>query len=222
MLRLIAPKEWENIFDNGSSMAKSVEKQKMNQHADAKSSTETLPVTYVALLRGINVGGNNKVEMAKLKQTFERLGFASVKTFIASGNVVFRTEEQDAAKLIQRIESAIKADFGMHIKVVLRDQRSMSKLVKAIPTSWVNDKEMKCDVMFLREEVDNKTVLKQLPFDPAIEDVKYVPGAVIWRIDRDKAARSRMFKIVGTKLHEQMTVRNPNTVRKLYELMVQL
>jgi uncharacterized protein (DUF1697 family) len=181
-----------------------------------------LSMTYVALLRAINVGGNNKVEMAKLKQTFEQLGFANVKTFIASGNVVFRTAERDSAKLIKKIESAIKADFGIGIKVVLRDQKSMGKLVKAIPTAWVNDKVMKCDVMFLREQVDNKAVLKQLPFDPAIEDVMYVPGAVIWRINRDKAARSRMFKIVGTQLHQQMTVRNPNTVRKLYELMLEM
>ncbi len=184
-------------------------------------SNESLPVTYVALLRGINVGGNNKIEMAKLRQTFERLGFAGVKTLIASGNVVFRTEETSPAKLTKKIESAVEADFGMRIKVVLRDQTSMGKLVKAIPTAWVNDKEMKCDVMFLSEEVDNKTVLKQLPFDPAIEDVKYVPGAVIWRIDREKAAKSHMFRIVGTKLHQQMTVRNPNTVRKLYELMLE-
>jgi uncharacterized protein (DUF1697 family) len=182
---------------------------------------KSLPITYVALLRGINVGGNNQVEMAKLKQTFERLGLANVKTFIASGNVIFRTEEQDPAILTRKIESAIKADFEMPIRVVLRDQKSMGQLVKAIPSSWVNDKEMKCDVMFLWEQVDNKAVLKQLPFDPTIEDVKYVPGAVIWRIDRVQVAKSRMLKIVGTKLHQQMTVRNPNTVRKLYELMLE-
>lgn len=179
------------------------------------------PITYVALLRGINVGGSNKVEMAKLKQTFERLSFAGVKTFIASGNVIFRAGEQDPARLVKKIESAIKADFGMPIKVLLRDQKSMGRLVKAIPASWVNDKAMKCDVMFLWQEVNNKAVLKQLPFDPALEDVLYVPGAVIWRIDRDKATKSRMFKIVGTKLHQQMTIRNPNTVRKLYALMLE-
>jgi uncharacterized protein (DUF1697 family) len=98
---------------------------------------------------------------------------------------------------------------------------SMGKLVKAIPSSWVNDKNIKCDVMFLWDEADNKNILKQLPFNPAIEDVKYVPGAVLWRIDRDKAAQSRMFKIAGTKLHQLMTVRNPNTVRKIYELMLE-
>lgn len=77
----------------------------------------------------------------------------------------------------------------------------------------------KCDVMFLWNNIDTKDILRQLPFDPAIEDVTYLPGAALWRIDRDKASKSRMFKIVGTKLHQQMTVRNSNTVRKIYELM---
>ncbi len=176
-------------------------------------------VTYAALLRGINVGGSNTVEMAKLKRTFERLGLAAVKTLLASGNVVFRTDEVDEAWLVQRIESAIESDFGIKIKVLLRDLESMRKLVKAIPAAWVNDKEVKCDVMFLWKEVDHKDVLKQLPFDSTLEEVKYVPGAVLWRIDRDKASKSRMFRIVGTELHQHMTVRNPNTVRKIYALM---
>ena len=175
---------------------------------------------YVALLRGINVGGNNKVEMAKLKQTFEKLGFASVQTFIASGNVIFRINEVNQANLVKKIESAINADFGLSIKVLLRDLASIEKLVKAIPSSWINDTETKCDIMFLWNEIDNKNILKQLPFDSTLEDVQYVPGAVLWHIDRKKASKSRVFKIVGTKLHQQMTVRNPNTVRKLYQLMV--
>ena len=187
--------------------------------ARAKSQIKPLPTTYVALLRSVNVGGNNRVEMAKLKRTFERLGFGDVQTFIASGNVIFRSDEVNQALLVKKIESAIEADFRVRIKVLLRDLKSMGKLVKAIPAAWVNDKKMKCDVMFLWKEIDNKKVLKQLPFDPTLEDVKYVPGAVLWRIDRDKASKSRMYRIVGTRLHQQMTVRNPNTVRKLYELM---
>ncbi len=191
----------------------------MNQHTYANSRPKTHSTTYVALLRGVNVGGSNKVEMAKLKLTFERLGLADVKTVLASGNVVFRTDEADQVLLVKRIEAAIESDFKMKIKVLLRDLKSMGQLVQAIPSSWVNDQDMKCDVMFLWGEVDNKNVLKQLPFDPDIEDVKYVPGAILWRIDRDQASKSRMFKIVGTELHQHMTVRNPNTVRKLYALM---
>ncbi len=176
--------------------------------------------TYVALLRGINVGGKNKVEMAKLKQSFEQLGFLAVRTFIASGNVVFRADTNDQVVLVGKIEAKIEADFGLKVKVLLRDLKSIGNLVEDIPATWVNDKAMKCDVMFLWQAVDSEDVLKQLPFDAAIEDVKYVPGAVVWRIDRSNQRKSRMEKIIGTKLHQQMTVRNPNTVRALYKLML--
>lgn len=175
---------------------------------------------YVALLRGINVGGNNKVEMAKLKKTFERLGFDEVRTLIASGNVIFQTDASDHAKLTKQIETAIAKDFGIQISVLLRDFKEMSKLIKALPAAWVNDKAMKCDVMFLWAEIDKPSILKELPFDPKLEDIKYTPGAVLWRIDRDKVSKSRMQKIIGTRLYKQMTVRNPNTVRKLYALML--
>ena len=178
--------------------------------------------TYAALLRGINVGGNRKVEMKKLRETFERLGLLDVKTYIASGNIIFRTNISDEEKLAKKIETAIQKDFGINdIKVLLRGSGKMSKLVKAIPASWVNDNEMRCDIMFLWKEADKKNVLEELPANPAIEDVKYVQGAILWRIDRAQVTRSKMFKIAGTKLYKQMTIRNANTVRKIYELMLE-
>jgi uncharacterized protein (DUF1697 family) len=193
----------------------------MTENARAKPRTKTRPVTYAALLRSVNVGGNNPIAMAKLKATFERLGFAGVRTFIASGNVIFRTGETDEARLVRKIEAAIEADFRVKIKVLLRDVRAMGKLVRTISPAWVNDKQMRCDVMFLWKEIDSRSVLKELPINPALEDVKYVPGAVLWRIDRDKVTRSRMSRIIGTKLYQQITVRNLNTVRKLYARMLE-
>lgn len=176
-------------------------------------------MVYVALLRGINVGGNRKVEMAKLKQTFEKLGFKNVKTFIASGNVIFSAESTDQAELTESIEQAIEKDFGFPVDTLLRNLPDIEMLVKAIPSTWVNDKDTKCDVMFLWKGSDKEDVLKQLVYDPATEDVKYFPGAIVWRIDRDKASKSKMLKVAGTPLYKQMTIRNPNTLRKIYELM---
>lgn len=176
---------------------------------------------YLALLRAVNVGGN-KVEMAKLKLTFEGLGFGPVKTFIASGNVIFRSAKADRTALARRIETAIERDFGLTVSVLLRDLPAMAYLVQALPSTWVNDKFMKCDVMFLWPDIDRPAILADLPSNEAIEDIKYLPGAVVWRIDRDKVSHSRMFKLVGTKLHKRMTVRNPNTVRKIYQLMLDM
>ncbi|MEK7952152.1 DUF1697 domain-containing protein [Luteolibacter soli] len=76
--------------------------------------------TYIALLRGINVSGKNPVPMAKLKETFAGLGFADVKTYLQSGNVVFRTKKKTApAKLASEIEAAISHDFGHQVSVLV-------------------------------------------------------------------------------------------------------
>jgi uncharacterized protein (DUF1697 family) len=76
--------------------------------------------TYIALLRGINVSGKNPVPMAKLKETFAELGFAEVKTYLQSGNVVFQTKKKSTAtKLAGEIEAAIKSDFGHQVSVLV-------------------------------------------------------------------------------------------------------
>lgn len=175
---------------------------------------------YVALLRGINVGGNRMVPMADLKASFEQLGFADVKTYINTGNVIFATNISNPLKLTKMIEKQILKDFGFDVAVIVRSQDQIQKVVKAIPDSWNNDNEQKCDVMFLWPEIDDKNVLDQLIYNPDMEDLKYVPGAVIWRIDRKNATKSKVIRIVGTKLYKQITIRNCNTVRKINQLMV--
>ncbi|MGH2788243.1 MAG: DUF1697 domain-containing protein [Actinomycetota bacterium] len=176
-------------------------------------------MTYLALLRGVNVGGKNKVEMKQLKTVFEEAGMTSVKTYINSGNVIFSTTLRGRPRLVRLLEGAIAQRFGFRIDVLLRDVKSMKAVVKALPTHWTNDKTMKCDVMFLRDDVDRPSILKQLPFKPELEDVRYAPGAVIWRVDRKNVTRSGMMRLVGTPLYKRMTIRNSNTTRKLLELM---
>ncbi len=78
---------------------------------------------------------------------------------------------------------------------------------------------MKCDIMFLWEHMDKPNILKQLTIKPEIEEVKYVSGAILWRVDRTSVTKSGMMKLVGTELYRHMTIRNCNTTRKLLELM---
>lgn len=177
-------------------------------------------MTYVALLRGINVGGNNKVEMTKLKSTFEHLGYTRVKTYIASGNVIFTTNDTSVTTVTEQISAAIEQDFGLQVPVLLRDLVTVEKLVRALPAAWVNDQHMRCDVLFLWPAIDSPDIVNHIPFNPEIEDVIYAHGAAIWRIDRDKVTRGQVVKIIGTGIYKQITIRNVNTVRKLYELML--
>jgi uncharacterized protein (DUF1697 family) len=108
-------------------------------------------MVYVALLRGINVGGKGMVPMARLKAIFEALGLKDVQTYINSGNVIFKSPQSNSSALTKRIEAAIKKDVGLTVRVLLRDLPQMKYLVAGIPRSWVNDGQMKCDVMFLAD-----------------------------------------------------------------------
>lgn len=175
---------------------------------------------YVALLRGINVGGNRKVDMKRLAATFERTGMRSVRTYINSGNVIFVDETRDAAALVAALEPAIEADFGFPVPVIVRDAGAIRATVAGLDSAWANDHVAKCDVLFLRPEVDHPDILKQLTIKPTIDEVVYVPGAVLWRVEREKVTRSGLMKIVGTDLYSKMTVRNCNTLHKLADLMV--
>jgi len=173
---------------------------------------------YIALLRGVNVGGKGIVRMADLKICFENLGFTRVKTYINSGNVIFEAQPSDTSTLARRIEEALDVVFDPGIRVLVRTHEELERLANAIPTKWVNDSTTKCDVMFLWPEIDKQGTLTALLINPDIEEGRYFPGAIIWYIDRSHVTKSRVPRIIGTKTYKQMTIRNVNTVRKLLAL----
>lgn len=172
----------------------------------------------MALLRGINVGGKNKVAMARLQTSFETLGLKDVSTYINSGNILF-SSDTSVTTLTDRIEAVIEKDFGFKIHVVLRDQENILHLAKAIPKTWMNGSDSKTDVLFLWEEYDRKEILGELTIKPGIDHVQYLPGAIVWHVDRANINKSGLLKIVGTPLYKRVTIRNINTVRKLAELL---
>jgi len=162
-------------------------------------------MTYVALLRGINVGGKNKVDMRLLKTTFERAGMEQVRTYINSGNVIFSHASPDAKQLVDTLEQAIEADFGFRVKVLLRDTASIAAMLDALPDDWANDESAKCDVMFLGDGEDSPAILGELTIKPEIDDVRYVPGALLWRVERPAVTRSGMMRLVGTEPYKQIS-----------------
>jgi uncharacterized protein (DUF1697 family) len=177
-------------------------------------------VRYVALLRGINVGGRTLVKMADLKACVAELGLDDVSTYIASGNVLFTSRRRDAAKLETQIEEAIEARFGLPVKVVVLDRTAYARIVKAIPASWAGDQSLRANVAFVRRGTDAKAVVRELRPDPAVEQVKAVAGAILWATKRDALGRSVMRKLIGGAAYKELTVRNLNTTLKLHELLV--
>ena len=171
---------------------------------------------FVALLRGINVGGKNKVPMHDLRETFEALGFEDVRTYLNTGNVIFSATAPPARS---SLEGAIEARFGFPVKVLVLDGDTVAAVAASIPEGWVEDAAIKCDILFLWDEIDDPAILEVLPLREGVDKVTYVPGAVIRRVERKHASKSRMTRLVGTDLYRSMTVRNANTVRKLAALL---
>lgn len=115
---------------------------------------------YVALLRGINVGGKTKVPMADLKKVLEDNKFQNVKTVLNSGNVVFETEEINAKKVCEQVEQILEKKFGWHIYVILRTHTDIVNLVKKDPFKNIEmTKDMRRYVSFLKNNVENQTEL---------------------------------------------------------------
>jgi uncharacterized protein (DUF1697 family) len=174
---------------------------------------------YVALLRGINVGGKSLVRMADLKVCVEELGYDDVSTFIASGNVLFESPERSGAKLETVIEPALERRFGLPIAVVVRSRGELGRIAKAIPETWIGDKSLRVNVAFLRRTLDGRKLARELEPKEGVDELVARRSALIWATRRDALARSGMQKLVGGSAYKDLTVRNLNTTLKLQELL---
>ena len=171
---------------------------------------------YVILLRGVNVGGANKVTMRTLREICEQLGYTHVVTYINSGNV-FVTSAKSAATIQTELTRAIQKTCGMMIDVLVKTHRAMQKIAAAIPPEWENNTAYKSDVAYLFPKCDREGILATLPIRAEYIDIRYVSGALMWRVRRASYGKSHLNKLIAHPLYKQMTVRNVNTARRLAE-----
>jgi len=183
------------------------------------SKSKSRLTVFVALLRGVNVGGNNMISMKSLKASFETIGFTEVTTYINSGNIIFKTREIDPRKLERKIEQMLMRDFELDSKVVVRSLSEMAKLVKSLPSRWNGDSRWRYYVIFLRHSIDSEKILADLPINTDMEEVIYRPGTLLWSALISEITRSKVQKLSSQKLYKDMTIRNLNTTKKLHDLM---
>ena len=173
---------------------------------------------YVALLRGINVGGKTLIKMDALRECVAALGHDDVSTYIASGNVLFSTGRRDVRKLEAEIEAAIEKRFELPVKVTIRNGRQLAEVVKRIPKRWIGDAKLRVNVGFLLGGLDARAAAKELTPKDGIDELTTAPGALLLATRRDALTRTGL-KLVGTPLYKQITMRNLNTTLKLAELL---
>lgn len=171
---------------------------------------------YIALLRGINVGGNHKVPMNELKTLFTEMGFSHIVTYINSGNVLF---ESVTPPDVASISSQIEQTFGFPVPTLIIDGEAMQRIARSIPAEWTNDTAQKSDVIYLFPEIDTPDIITKIGVKPDIEIFIYTPGALLCTVSRQNQAKGSLQKMIGTNLYKSMTIRNVNTARKLAEMV---
>lgn len=173
---------------------------------------------YVALLRGINVGGNKKVPMADLKKLLEKSGYENVKTLLASGNVVFDSSEEKLVTITNNLEAIIEKKFGFPVPTVVRPMEEIQKLIISNPFKGITvTKDTRLYVTF-RGDATNKKTLK-IPYkDPECEFhlLKVTDGEIISYIivDGSRGTVDAM-GILEKEFGKNITTRNWNTVQKI-------
>jgi uncharacterized protein (DUF1697 family) len=175
---------------------------------------------YVALLRGINVGGKNLIPMPALKAAFEEHGFEDVRTYIQSGNVVFSTGTSKQAELTRRIERMVRGTFDHYeASVVLRSRTQMRAIVERAPKGYGSQPaRYRYDVLFLKGPLTARTVVGSVPTKEGVDRIWAGTGVVYFSRLTNRATQSRLTRVASMPIYQQMTIRNWNTTTKLLEL----
>ena len=174
---------------------------------------------YVALLRGINVGGNNLIKMTALKTCFEKQGLLEVVTYIQSGNVIFGADGA-ADTLCGRIERALAAAFRYDANVVLRTHKEMQQTVARAPKGFGTEPDKyRYDVIFLKAPLTAPAAIKAVLTAPGVDEAHAGPGVLYFSRLISKASQSRLSKIASSPIYKNVTIRNWNTTTKLLQMM---
>ncbi|HZB01574.1 MAG TPA: DUF1697 domain-containing protein [Actinomycetota bacterium] len=176
---------------------------------------------YVALLRGINVGGKNAVPMPALKASFEDAGFRRVTTYIQSGNVVFDAPSASQAELTRRIEGILHKAFAHYeASVVLRSRSQMRAIVDRAPKGFCTQpKKYRYDVVFLKPPLTATAAIKDVSTKEGVDRIWAANGVLYMSRLDSRATQSRLNRVAALPIYKNMTIRNWNTTTKLRALL---
>ncbi|GHV46070.1 hypothetical protein AGMMS49546_33390 [Spirochaetia bacterium] len=177
-------------------------------------------IKYVALLRGINVGGNNIIKMDGLRKIFEKIGFSDVKTYIQTGNVIFNDTEKNKSKLTEKIEEKLFKETKSKINIVILTVFEINEIILKKPENFgENDEEYKYDVIFLIEPLKTKDAIKKFNPREGVDKIYAGKNVLYHSILKKERTKSHITKIIESEIYSKISIRNWNTTKKLYEIM---
>lgn len=174
---------------------------------------------YIALLRGINVGGKNMLAMPLLRAAFEAAGFTGVSTYINSGNILFDADEPDILAVKARCEALIREAFALDIPVAVITAQALAEALEHAPAWWNTGGDAKHNAIFVLPPATPAEVFAQVgQAKPEYEQVDYYGSVIFWSAPLKTFSRTRWSKVVGTAAYGSVTIRNANTACKLAQL----
>ena len=174
---------------------------------------------YIAFLRGINVGGKNKISMSELKELFKQNGFQDVVTYINSGNIIFSSNNSDEKKLKEECEILILDKFKLSIPVLVISFHDLLTAINSAPLWWDQDKDSKHNAIFILPSITVDEVFSEVgEIKPEYEKVDYYGRIVFWSAPIKTFSRTRWSKVVGSSAYDSITIRNAKTVKKILQL----
>jgi uncharacterized protein (DUF1697 family) len=175
--------------------------------------------TWVVLLRGINVGGNNVIPMAELRAAFADMGFLDPQTYIQSGNVVVGSRRKPSAAATRRIEAALADRYGYAARVVVLDAEQMRRTVDEMPAEWrAPRKDVRYYVLFPVAGTSATDIARAVTPKPAYETITAGSHAVYWSAPFETLSRTSMGKLPSLPVYRDVTIRNRTTTLKLLAL----
>jgi uncharacterized protein (DUF1697 family) len=193
----------------------------MKAAAVIKREASGMTKVYLALLRGINVGGKNKVPMAELKACFEELGCENVRTYIASGNVMFESNKS-SAELTEEIQEALPTKFRLDselIRILVLSRDQLQKVIDQAPKGFGTEPgKYHSDAIFLIG-IPSDEAIKVFNPREGVDKVWQGDLAIYSRRLSAQRTRSRLSKMMSSPLYKQMTIRSWDTTARLLELM---
>jgi uncharacterized protein (DUF1697 family) len=177
-----------------------------------------MPV-LISMLRGVNVGGHNKVEMGALRALYESIKFEDPRTYVQSGNVIFRSKENISPALAKKIQNAIEREFNCRPEVILRTTQELRKAISASPFSASRGLEPgKILVTFLNAEPGPEAHATLLKLKNHPEEI-HLKGRELYIYFPNGAGRSKLpWSSIAEALKTQGTARNWNSVTKMLEI----
>lgn len=173
---------------------------------------------YIALLRGINISGKNKIAMSELKAGFVELGYTAVSTYLNSGNVIFSSEINDREAFSSTIESMIKNKFELDILVFIISQKELEDILNNAPDWWGEDnKEIYDNLIFIMPPLSYGEVYDEIGNPKAeYEKVHNYKNAIFWSFSRKDYKKTNWWsKTASANVSDKITIRTANTVRKI-------